>query len=82
MQSISADARVFCKMDAVHGYFQLALDESSSLITTFLLARNYAHKNNLFAVLTKYTFKKEKHFMISIFSFFNEFGNIFSFYTE
>ena len=25
------------KLDAVHGYFQLALDEESSIITTFLL---------------------------------------------
>ena len=37
MQSISADAKVFCKMDAVHGYFQLALDQGSSLVTTFIL---------------------------------------------
>ena len=37
MQSISADARVFAKMDAVHGYFQLALDDESSHITTFIL---------------------------------------------
>ena len=37
MQSISSDARVFAKMDAVHGYFQLALDEASSYVTTFLL---------------------------------------------
>ena len=27
----------FAKLDAVHGYFQLALDEESSLLTTFLI---------------------------------------------
>ena len=37
MQSISADARVFAKLDAVYGYFQLALDDQSSYVTTFLL---------------------------------------------
>ena len=26
-----------CKLDAVHGYFQLALDEKSSRLTTFLI---------------------------------------------
>ena len=37
MQSIPADAKVFAKMDAVHGYFQLGMDEESSYLTTFLL---------------------------------------------
>jgi len=30
-------AKVFAKLDAVHGYFQLALDHDSSKLTTFLL---------------------------------------------
>ena len=30
LQSVPADAKIFCKMDAVHGYFQLGLDEESS----------------------------------------------------
>ena len=29
--------KLFAKLDAVHGYFQLALDEESSYLTTFLL---------------------------------------------
>ena len=37
MQAIPADAYIFAKLDAVHGYFQLALDEASSDLTTFLL---------------------------------------------
>ena len=37
LQAISHDAVYFLKMDAVHGYFQLALSEESSLLTTFLL---------------------------------------------
>jgi transposase InsO family protein len=37
MQSIPAGTRYFAKMDAIHGYFQLALDEESSRLTTFLL---------------------------------------------
>ena len=35
MQSILENAKFFAKLDAVHGYFQLALDEESSLLTTF-----------------------------------------------
>ena len=37
LQAISANARVFAKLDAIHGYFQLALDEKGSMLTTFLL---------------------------------------------
>ena len=37
MQSIPSTAKIFAKLDAVHGYFQLALDKESSLLTTFLL---------------------------------------------
>ena len=37
MQSIPEDAKYFAKLDAVHGYFQLALDEDSSYLTTFLI---------------------------------------------
>ena len=37
VQSIPAGTRYFAKMDAVHSYFQLALDDKSSKITTFLL---------------------------------------------
>ena len=37
MQSIPHGQKLFAKLDAVHGYFQLALDEESSFLTTFLL---------------------------------------------
>ena len=37
MQAISPDAYIFAKLEAVHGYFKLALDEVSSDLTTFLL---------------------------------------------
>ena len=37
MQAIPADAYIFAKLDTVHDYFQLALDEVSSDLTTFLL---------------------------------------------
>ena len=37
LQAIPHAAVYFLKMDAVHGYFQLALSEDSSLLTTFLL---------------------------------------------
>ena len=37
LQAIPPDAVYFMKMDAVHGYFQLALAEESSFLTTFLL---------------------------------------------
>ena len=37
MQSIPHGQKIFAKLGAVHGYFQLALDEESSYLTTFLL---------------------------------------------
>ena len=37
LKKIPHSARVFCKLDCLHGYFQLALDPQSSYLTTFLL---------------------------------------------
>ena len=37
IKRVDPEARWFCKLDAVHGYFQIPLDEPSSLLTTFLL---------------------------------------------
>ena len=37
IQSIPSSATIFATLDAVHGYFQLALDKESSELTTFLL---------------------------------------------
>ena len=38
LQTIPASAKFFAKMDAVNGYFQIALDRKSSIKTTFLLS--------------------------------------------
>ena len=37
IEAIPPEAKLFCKPDAVHRYFQLALDERSSKLTTFLI---------------------------------------------
>ena len=37
IEAIPPDAKLFCKLDAVHGYFQLALDKKSSKLMTFLI---------------------------------------------
>ena len=41
VQCIPAGTAFFAKMDAIHGYFQLALDEESSRLTTFLLPSDH-----------------------------------------
>ena len=43
LQAIPPEAKFFTKMDAVHGYFQLGLDEESSRMTTFLLPQGKFH---------------------------------------
>ena len=37
MRRVLPSSQWFCKLDAIHGYFQVPLDESSSLLTAFLL---------------------------------------------
>ena len=37
IQAVTKEGKVFCKLDAVHGYFQLGIHEDSSKLTTFLL---------------------------------------------
>ena len=37
IEAIPPVAKLFCKLYAVHGYFQLALDKKSSRLTTFLI---------------------------------------------
>ena len=37
IEVIPPEAKLFCNLDAVNGYFQLALDERSSKLTTFLI---------------------------------------------
>ena len=43
IEAIPPGAKLFCKLDAVHGYFQLALDEPSSKLTTFLIQQERFH---------------------------------------
>ena len=45
VQAISSSATIFAKFEAVNGYFQIALDEESSKLTTFiLLSGRYRYK--------------------------------------
>ena len=37
MKRVHPSSKWFCKLDAIHGYFQVPLDEPSSLLTAFLL---------------------------------------------
>ena len=37
VSNIPADSKFFAKLDAVHGYFQIELEEESSKLTTFIL---------------------------------------------
>ena len=37
MKQIKPESRWFCKLDAIHGYYQVPLSEESSYLTTFLL---------------------------------------------
>jgi hypothetical protein len=37
IQKVSSSSKYFAKLDAVHGYFQIPLDDESSFLTTFLL---------------------------------------------
>ena len=43
VRSIPAGTRFFATMDAIHGYFPLALDEESSKLTKFLLPTGRYH---------------------------------------
>ena len=48
VQAIPSSATIFAKFDAVNGYFQIALDEESSRLTTFLLpSGRYRYKSCL-----------------------------------
>ena len=37
MKRVHPGSKWFCKLDAIHGYFQVPLEEESSLLTAFLL---------------------------------------------
>lgn len=37
IRKILPDSKVFCKIDCIHGYYQVPLDEEASKLTTFLL---------------------------------------------
>ena len=43
LQAVPAGTKFIAKMDALHGYFHLALDKQSSKITTFLLPSSRYH---------------------------------------
>ena len=43
VQAIPSSAVIFAKFDAVNGYFQIALDEESSKLTTFILPSGRYH---------------------------------------
>ena len=43
IEAILPDAKLFCKLDAVHGYFQLALNEPSSKLMAFLIQQGRFH---------------------------------------
>ena len=45
IKKIEPGATLFVKIDAVHGYFQVPLDEESSLLTTFLLPTGWYRYN-------------------------------------
>ena len=43
IQSIPASAACFAKLDAMHGYFQISVDEEASRLTTFILPSGRYH---------------------------------------
>ena len=43
MRRVQPDSLWFCKLDTIHGYFQVPLDEQSRLLTAFLLPDGKRH---------------------------------------